>query len=273
MSLSKSNTRIVAFALSGLLLTGCAAPSAHNHHDSMPSPNESSLNDATSAPDGGTYLTSPIDQEILELDFVDANGDMITLADFKGKYLVLANFLTSCQEVCPMTTANMRVIADRVEKAGLSDKIAVMEISVDGPRDTPERMAAYQSLFGANNWTMASGTPENQDKLWNYFGVPPERMDYTEEQQKTFPPDWQTGETSTYDMMHSDLVMIIDPEGNWRWLDLGHPATVDGKVPEKLRAYLNEEGIEHLENTTAEDWTVKGVLAALSQLTDSEISL
>jgi hypothetical protein len=74
-------------------------------------------------------------------------------------------------------------------------------------------------------------------------------------------------------MMHSDLVMIIDPEGNWRWLDLGHPATIDGKVPDKLRAYLNDEGIEHLENTTSEDWTVKGVLAALSQLTGSEISL
>ncbi len=272
MSLLKSNKLIVALALIALFMTGCAVPSAHNH-DTMPSPNESSLNDATSAPEGGTYLTSPIDQEILDLDFVDATGEMITLGDFKGKYIVLANFLTSCQEVCPMTTANMRVIADRVEKAGLSAQIAVIEISVDGPRDTPERMSAYQALFGANNWTMASGTSENLDKLWNYLGVPPERMDYTEEQQKTFPPDWQTGETSTYDMMHSDLVMIIDPEGNWRWLDLGHPATVDGKVPDKLRAYLNEEGIEHLENTTSEDWTVKGVLAALSQLTGSEISL
>ncbi len=263
---------LAAIFLSCFALAACTTQSAHDH-GSAPKPDESSLNDATAAPEGGTYLTSPISNEVLGLKFFDQNGDEFTLGGLKGKYIVIANFLTSCQEVCPMTTANMRVIADKVEAAGLSDKIAVVEITVDPQRDTAQRLAAYQALFGANNWTLASSTEENLMILWDFFGVLPERMDYTDEQKAEFPKDWQTGEQSTYDVMHSDLVMVIDPQSNWRWLDLGHPATVDGKLPPKLRAYLNAEGIEHLEEPTPEDWTVKGVLAALSSLTGTEIAL
>jgi protein SCO1/2 len=272
MSLSKRNTVLAVLALSALLFAGYQLSSPHTHGD-MPSPDESSLNEASAAPGGGTYLTSPIEKRVLNLDFVDQTGATFTLGDFKGRYVVISNFLTSCQEVCPMTTANMRVIADRIAKAGFSNQIKVVEITVDGPRDTPDRLAAYQALYGASNWTLATGTSENLGALWDYFGVPPERMDYTDEQKATFPKDWQTGKTGTYDVMHSDLVMIIDPDSTWRWLDLGHPATVDGKVPAKLRAYLNDEGIEHLEKPDGDAWTVKGVLAALSQLLGQEIAL
>lgn len=260
----------VVFVAAAILLSACTSQSAHNH-DSMPSPNETSLNDASAAPSGGTYLASSIDPAILALELVDAAGKKFSLGQLKGSYIVLANFLTSCQEVCPMTTANMRVIASKVEAAGLADRIKVVEISVDPARDTPQRLAAYQSLFGASNWTMASGSEANLAQLWDFFGVPPERMDYTEEQKATFPKDWQTGEVSTYDVMHADIVMIIDPESNWRWLDLGHPTTVDGEVPPKLRAYLNAEGIEHLEQPDPDGWSVSGVLAALSSLTGNEI--
>lgn len=262
----------LAAVVSIFVLTACTTQAAHDHN-SMPKPDESSLDEASAAPGGGTFLTSALSNEILALPLFDANGDKFTFGALKGKYIVVANFLTSCQEVCPMTTANMRVIADKIEAAGMADKIAVVQISVDHERDTPQRLAAYQALFGQNNWTLASGTEENLMILWDFFGVLPERMDYTDEQKATFPKDWQTGETSTYDMMHSDLIMVIDPESNWRWLDLGHPATVDGKVPDKLRAYLNEEGIEHLEEPGAEDWTVQGVLAALTTLTGTEITL
>ena len=263
---------VIAILLSAFTITSCSLQSTHDH-GSMPKPDESSLNEASAAPEGGTYLTSALSNEVLGLKFFDQNGDEFTLGELKGKYIVIANFLTSCQEVCPMTTANMRVIADKVAAAGMADKIAVVEITVDPQRDTAERLAAYQALFGSTSWTLASSTEENLMILWDFFGVLPERMDYTKEQQAEFPKDWQTGEASTYDVMHSDLVMVIDSESNWRWLDLGHPATVDGKLPPKLRAYLNAEGIEHLEEPTPEDWTVKGVLAALSTLTGTEITL
>ena len=193
------------------------------------------------------------------------------LAQLKGSYVVIANFLTSCQEVCPLTTASMRLIADKIDAAGLSDNIKVLEISVDPARDTPARLAAYQSVFGASNWTLASGSEQNITQLWDFFGVPPERMDYTQEEMATLPKDWQTGEVSTYDVMHADIVLIIDPDSNWRWLDLGHPSGQDAQLPPKIRAYLNDEGVEHLESPDPDGWTVAGVLAALSSLTGSEI--
>ena len=229
MTISRYLVKIsIITVLLGLSLTACTTLSAHNH-DTMPSPDESSLNDASAAPGGGTFLNAPLDQTVLNLELVDASGTTFNLAQLKGSYVVIANFLTSCQEVCPLTTASMRLIADKIDAAGLSDTIKVLEISVDPARDTPARLAAYQSVFGASNWTLASGSEQNITQLWDFFGVPPERMNYTQEEMATLPKDWQTGEVSTYDVMHADIVLIIDPDSNWRWLDLGHPSGQDRK--------------------------------------------
>ena len=170
-----------------------------------------------------------------------------------------------------MTTASMRLIANKIDAAGLSETIKVVEISVDPARDTPQRLTAYQAVFGAANWTLASGTESNLTKLWDFFGAPPERQDYTADEMAKLPKDWQTGETSTYDVIHPDIIVIIDPQSNWRWLDLGHPSGADLQLPAKIRAYLTDEGIEHLESPDPDGWTVQGVLSALSSLTGSNI--
>lgn len=74
-----------------------------------------------------------------------------------------------------------------------------------------------------------------------------------------------------YDMSHADLVLIVGPDGSWRWLDLGAPKTADGKIPATLLAFLTEDGKSALAKPEDPTWTVDAVLSALSTLTGKPI--
>ena len=264
--------QIISLVAVSALLTGCSSS------DESESMNHSQMNmnyqipnrgDATPAPMGGTFLNEPLPAEILSIELTDQNNHKFKLSDLKGKSLVITNFLTSCQEICPMTTANMRDIAASVDAAALSKQIEVLEITVDPKRDTPSRLTAYQDLFNDNRWSLVTGSESGIVKIWDFFGAPATRemMDSAE----TMPMDWQTGKPNTYDMMHADLVVIVGPDGNWLWLDLGAPKTKSGVVPPVLNKFLSEQGKKNLVSPQEPSWTVEAVLSALSQITGKDI--
>ena len=122
------------------------------------------------APGGGSMLNAPIPANVLSLPLFDASGKSFSLNSFKGQTVVIADFLTSCQEICPMTSINMRIIGDAVAKAGLRDSVKVVELSVDSRRDISSRLAAYQALYQDNNWIVASGTENYLAPFWKFFG-------------------------------------------------------------------------------------------------------
>lgn len=240
-------------------------------HSSMPMPSLAP-GMATPAPGGGTFLSEKVPADVLALPFFDAAGKSFTLGDFAGKYVVITNFLTSCHEICPMTSINMRDIARAVAKAGLTSKVGVVELSVDSERDIPSRLAAYQALFNDRSWTMAGGSSQSLAAIWKYFGAPATKENFSSKDIATMPKDWQTGKSDTYDMMHADLIAIIGPDGTWQWLDLGSPKTIKGDIPEALKQYLTADGKKNLAAPEEPTWSVGAVLAALSQLTQSSIS-
>ena len=66
----------------------------------------------------GTTIDRAIPASVLDLPFVDATGEPVTLASLRGRTVVVADFLTTCQEICPMTSVNLRDLADALIKAG-----------------------------------------------------------------------------------------------------------------------------------------------------------
>lgn len=221
---------------------------------------------------GGSYLEEKLPGEIASLELFDQNGKKFTLSSLEGKYIVLTNFLTSCQEICPMTTANMRTIGNAVSKSELKNVVNVLEVSVDAQRDSVSRLKAYFDLFDASTFTLASGSSNNLEQLWKYFGAPAVRTTLDSKVAASLPLDWQTGKPATYDMMHPDLVVIIDPDQKWRWLNLGNPNPGKATIPEKLKAYLSDEGQANLAKPQEPSWTVESVYSALSDLTGVKIS-
>ena len=253
-------TLVIAATFATLLVT----PTAHAHsHGTMP---KIPTGQAQAAPMGGTFLNLAIPSKILNLPLQSADGTKFTLGSLKGKTVLIANFLTSCQEICPMTTANMQKVADRVDAAKASSKVVVLEITVDPLRDTPSRLTAYQNLYGSANWKLATGTSANMAALWKYFGAPATKANFTAAELKNLPKDWQTGKTNAYDMVHADLVLALSPESKWVWLDLGAPKTIDGKIPTAMKQFLSKDGLKNLAKPEEPSWGVPAALAALSSI-------
>jgi protein SCO1/2 len=76
-------------------------------------------------------------------ELLSADGSEVTLADFRGKYVLVAFGFTHCLHICPMIAANM------ARALGSSDTEAVgVFVSVDTERDTPAITHAYAGRFG-----------------------------------------------------------------------------------------------------------------------------
>ncbi len=279
MTMNSRNSRVIrqakaTFALSvAALLAALAITQVGSASASMkmPKPTPLAVGQGKAAPGGGSFLNAPIPANVLNIPLVDSSGKSFTLGSLKGQTVVIANFLTSCHEICPMTSIAMRDIGDAVAASLLKNKVKVLELSVDGARDTPSRLTAYQSTFADNNWTLASGSDANLTKFWAYFGSSITKVPYTAAEKKALPLDWQTGKPSEFDISHTDMVAIVDAKGTWSWLDLGNPNPGKSVIPTKLKKYLSDEGLHNLAKPQEPSWDAKAVLSALSSITGTMI--
>ncbi|MBX9849169.1 MAG: SCO family protein [Rhodocyclaceae bacterium] len=80
-----------------------------------------------------------------EFSLTDAAGKPTTLADFKGKVVVLFFGFTQCPDICPTTlstsAAALKLLGPDAEK------VQVLFVTLDPARDTPAVLAKYAPAF------------------------------------------------------------------------------------------------------------------------------
>jgi protein SCO1 len=94
---------------------------------------------------------------------IDQNGRKLHFYDdvLKGKIVVISFIYTSCQDICPLTTAKMAQLEDKLEGAVGRD-LTFISMSVDPENDTPERMKAFADAFDAGpGWLFLTGKLED----------------------------------------------------------------------------------------------------------------
>ena len=79
------------------------------------------------------------------LSLPDQNGQLRSLADFKGKVTVVFFGYTQCPDVCPTTMAELAQVKKALGKDG--DRVQGVFVTVDPERDTPEALKAYMASF------------------------------------------------------------------------------------------------------------------------------
>ncbi len=79
------------------------------------------------------------------LALTDHTGKARTLADFRGKVVVIFFGFTQCPDVCPTTLAEMGKVVKELGADG--DKVQVLFVSVDPERDTRELLKQYVTAF------------------------------------------------------------------------------------------------------------------------------
>lgn len=129
----------------------------------------------------------------------DADGKTRTLADFKGKVVVLFFGYAQCPDVCPTTMTEMAQVKQQL--GADADKLQVVFITVDPARDTPEVMKAYMGAFDPK-FVALIPTPEQLPEVAKDFKVYYKKVE---------------GKTPTsYSMDHSAASYVYDPQGRLR---------------------------------------------------------
>jgi len=78
----------------------------------------------------------------------DHNGQPRTLADFKGKVVVVFFGYTQCPDVCPTTLSELASIKKALGSE--AERLQVIFITLDPQRDTPELMAGFVPAFDSS---------------------------------------------------------------------------------------------------------------------------
>jgi protein SCO1/2 len=129
----------------------------------------------------------------------DHHGKPRTLADFKGKAVVVFFGYTHCPDVCPTTMAEMAGVMQ--ELGPLADKVQVLFITVDPERDTVELLSKYVPAFDPRFLGLV-GSKEQTEKVAAEF--------------KVFFQKVPGKEAGSYTMDHTAGSYVFDQQGRIR---------------------------------------------------------
>ena len=135
-----------------------------------------------------------------DFSLVDPDGKVRTLADFKGKVVVMFFGYTQCPDICPTTLTEMQQVMTLLGPQ--SDKVQVLFVTVDPERDTAEILKQYVPAFDSR-----------------FLGLRPEDEAALEKVTKDFKiyykkvPGTKPG---SYTMDHSAGSYVFDPESRLR---------------------------------------------------------
>ncbi len=101
-------------------------------------------------------------------DLPDANGQRRTLADFKGRVVVVFFGFTHCPDVCPTTMIELAEVKKALGPDG--ERVQGIFITVDPERDTPELLKAYVNNFDPG-FVALRGTEDETKALAKQFKV------------------------------------------------------------------------------------------------------
>lgn len=155
-----------------------------------------------------------------ELRLTDHNGKPRTIADFRGKVVVVSFGFTHCPDVCPTTLADLaRAVRDLGDRGR---EVQVLFVTVDPKRDTEALLREYVPAFHPE-FLGLRGDAEATAKVAKDFKV------YAQEQAGKEP--------GSYTVNHSAQVFVLDREGKVRLLL--PPNTPPAAVAGDLRVLLN----------------------------------
>jgi len=176
-------------------------------------------------PEAPKFMASDVTGTSFGHDFklVDHNGTPRTLADYRGKAVVVFFGYTQCPDFCPTTLAEL---AEAMKRLGPdAERVQVLFVTVDPERDTPALLKNYVPAF--------------DPRFIGLYGD----ADATARTAKEFKVVYQKrpGQTpGTYTMDHSAGTFIFDPNGKLRvYVGYGQGAEV---FAHDIKALLKSQG-------------------------------
>lgn len=146
-----------------------------------------------------TIQASPLPKESLYQSrgvWQNPQGENLTLANFRGRPVIIAMVYTGCEYACPMTIGKLRKIEKQLQDAKANDYLFVLA-SFDTVRDRPSDLTAYSKKhqLDPKHWLMVSTTQDaNVRELAILLNV-----NFKKEGEKDF--------------SHSNIITLLDQDG------------------------------------------------------------
>lgn len=103
----------------------------------------------------------------------DQFGEPASLADFRGKVVLLTFLYTGCPDVCPVAANHLREAREALSEAGGGDT-AIVVVSVDPEGDSVEAALAYSERWGmAEGWAYLTGDEDALRGVWEAYYIDP----------------------------------------------------------------------------------------------------
>ena len=147
------------------------------------------------------FVNTDISEADYARDFAltDHNGKPRTMADFRGKAVVIFFGYTQCPDVCPTTMTGMAEALKLL--GGDAAKVQVLFVTVDPERDTQQLLAQYVPVF-------------NPSFLGLYADA--QTIARTAQEFRVFYRKQPGSTPTTYTVDHSAGSYVYDPQGRLR---------------------------------------------------------
>lgn len=157
-----------------------------------------------------------------ELALTGHDGKPRSLADFRGKVVVLFFGYTHCPDVCPTTLADMAAVMKQLGSDAA--RVQVLFVTLDPERDTPAVLANYAPAFDAGFLGLYGDAAATQRAAKEF---------------KIFYEKRPGGAPGSYTLDHSGQSYVFDTQGRLR-LFVRHDRIAQD-LAEDLRALLREK--------------------------------
>ena len=130
----------------------------------------------------------------IDASFTNDAGRPVSLAEFRGRPVVLTLFFANCGYACPLLVAEMKTLRDQLPPDVRAQTLFVL-VSFDSVRDTPAALATYRTQHTLDSpWVLLHGNKDSVRELAALTGVK-----YKQEADGSF--------------AHSNLLTLLNPEG------------------------------------------------------------
>ena len=156
-----------------------------------------------------------------EFTLTNQDGKRLALKELRGKVLAVTFIFASCVDTCPLLTAKMAGMQNRLG-ADFGKKVHFVSITVDPERDTPKILKQYAEGHKANpaGWAFLTGTPAEIREVAKRYGI-------------------YYKKTPRGDVDHTFLTSLVDQNGTLRVQYMGVKFNPDEMLRD-LQSLVNE---------------------------------
>lgn len=135
-------------------------------------------------------------RQLKKFTFTTHSGSVLTPNDLKGKAVLMSFFFTRCSGICPMVTASVKRMR---EKIGEQKNLVFVSVTVDPEHDQPVKLTEFRERMKVpfDNWYFATG---NKDEIYGLA-------------RQVFQSDVTVrGTKDQADFLHTESVYLLDQD-------------------------------------------------------------